>query len=63
MEEADGDSHPEMRALLRLWPEHRSRSKSDTLGFRSKVLHRLRLARSGKNKQERLREKKTPFSQ
>lgn len=54
MEEEDGDGHPEMRPLAALGPQHRSRSKSDTFGFRSRVLHRLRLARSGKNKQDRL---------
>lgn len=63
MEEEDGDSHPRMRALAPLWPHLRSRSKSDTFGFRSKVLYRLRLARSGKNNQERLRGENTPFSQ
>lgn len=59
MEEEDGDSHTEMRPPTALWPQHRRRSKSDTFGFRSKVLHRLRLARSGKNNQERL----APFPQ
>ncbi|XP_056903814.1 phosphatase and actin regulator 2 isoform X4 [Takifugu flavidus] len=45
MEEEDGDNHPKMRNPP-LWPQRRRRSKSDTFGFRSNVLCRLRLARS-----------------
>lgn len=53
MEEEDEDSYPEMRALTPRWLHHRSRSKSDTFGFRSRVLHRLRLARSGKSRRDK----------
>lgn len=42
-----GDAHTEMRRFPLLWPLPRSRSKSDTSGFRAKVLCRLRGARSG----------------
>lgn len=48
MEEEDGDNHPKIRNPPQLWPQRRRRSKSDTFGFRSNVLCRLRLARSGK---------------
>ncbi|XP_044069265.1 phosphatase and actin regulator 2 isoform X4 [Siniperca chuatsi] len=44
--EEEGDTHPEMRHFPSLWPLPRSRSKSDTSGFRSRVLFRLRGARS-----------------
>lgn len=40
------DTHPEMRHFPMLWPLPRCRSKSDTSGFRSRVLCRLRGARS-----------------
>lgn len=53
MEEEDEDSVGNMRPLAPLGPQHRSRSKSDTFGFRSKVLQRLRLARSGKKKKKK----------
>ncbi|KAM9344533.1 phosphatase and actin regulator 2 [Symphorus nematophorus] len=45
-EEEEEDTHPEMRHFPLLWPLARSRSKSDTSGFRSRVLFRLRGARS-----------------
>ncbi|XP_051275876.1 phosphatase and actin regulator 2 isoform X4 [Dicentrarchus labrax] len=44
--EEEGDTHKEMRHFPLLWPLPRSRSKSDTSGFRSRVLFRLRGARS-----------------
>ncbi|XP_070833675.1 phosphatase and actin regulator 2 isoform X1 [Chaetodon trifascialis] len=44
--EDEGDTHTEMRHFPLLWPLPRSRSKSDTSGFRSRVLCRLRGARS-----------------
>ncbi|XP_070772319.1 phosphatase and actin regulator 2 isoform X2 [Enoplosus armatus] len=44
--EEQGDTYPELRHFLSLWPLPRSRSKSDTSGFRSRVLFRLRGARS-----------------
>nr|XP_046257584.1 phosphatase and actin regulator 2 isoform X4 [Scatophagus argus] len=45
-EEEEGDTHREMRPFTLLWPLPRSRSKSDTSGFRSRVLFRLRGSRS-----------------
>ncbi|KAI3363348.1 hypothetical protein L3Q82_011973, partial [Scortum barcoo] len=44
--EEEGDTHHEMRHFPPLWPLSRTRSKSDTSGFRSRVLFRLRGARS-----------------
>ncbi|XP_030012174.1 phosphatase and actin regulator 2 isoform X1 [Sphaeramia orbicularis] len=46
MEEEEGDTHREMRHFPLLWPLPRFRSHSDTSGFRSRVLFRLRGARS-----------------
>ncbi|KAM4729329.1 phosphatase and actin regulator 2 [Anableps anableps] len=46
MEDEDGDTHPEMRRFTQLLPFPRHRSQSDTSGFRSRVLFRLRGARS-----------------
>lgn len=46
MEEEEGDTYPEMRPFPVLWPLPRFRSHSDTSGFRSRVLFRLRGARS-----------------
>ncbi|XP_027133205.1 phosphatase and actin regulator 2 isoform X1 [Larimichthys crocea] len=43
MENEEGDTYSEMRHFPQLW---RSRSKSDTSGFRTRVLFRLRGARS-----------------
>uniref|UniRef100_A0A672JLY7 Phosphatase and actin regulator n=1 Tax=Salarias fasciatus TaxID=181472 RepID=A0A672JLY7_SALFA len=40
--EEEGDSHPELRTFSQLWPLPRFRSLSDTSGFRSRVLFRLR---------------------
>ncbi|XP_042288550.1 phosphatase and actin regulator 2 isoform X2 [Thunnus maccoyii] len=44
--EEDEDTHPEMKYFPQLWPLPRLRSHSDTSGFRSRVLFRLRGARS-----------------
>ncbi|XP_026210123.1 phosphatase and actin regulator 2 isoform X4 [Anabas testudineus] len=44
--EDEGDTHGEMRHFPLLWPLPRFRSHSDTSGFRSRVLLRLRGARS-----------------
>lgn len=60
MEEGDGDNYPKMRNPPPLWPQRRRRSKSDTFGFRSNVLCRLRLARSGKNRKGSFFKKKKP---
>lgn len=49
MEEGDGDAVSGMRDAAPPWPRVRTRSRSHTFGFRSRVLCRLRLARSGKN--------------
>ncbi|XP_041865546.1 phosphatase and actin regulator 2 isoform X4 [Melanotaenia boesemani] len=46
MEEEEGDTYVETRRFLQLWPLPRLRSHSDTSGFRSRVLFRLRGARS-----------------
>uniref|UniRef100_UPI0037E7029E phosphatase and actin regulator 2 n=1 Tax=Semicossyphus pulcher TaxID=241346 RepID=UPI0037E7029E len=46
MEEEEGDTHREMKFFSQLWPLPRRRSHSDTSGFRSRVLCRLRGARS-----------------
>ncbi|XP_028460114.1 phosphatase and actin regulator 2 isoform X4 [Perca flavescens] len=46
MEEEEGDSHPEMKHFSLPWPYPRFRSHSDTSGFRSRMLFRLRGARS-----------------
>ncbi|KAK1905840.1 Phosphatase and actin regulator 2 [Dissostichus eleginoides] len=45
--EEEGDTHPEMKHFSVPWPLPRIRSLSDTSGFRSRVLFRLRGARSG----------------
>lgn len=57
MEKEDGDNHPKMRNPPPLCPQRRRRSKSDTFGFRSNVLCRLRLARSGKNRKGSFKKK------
>ncbi|XP_047458998.1 phosphatase and actin regulator 2 isoform X4 [Mugil cephalus] len=44
--EEEGDTYPELRPFSQLWPLPRLRSHSDTSGFRSRVLFRLRGARS-----------------
>ncbi|XP_034008466.1 phosphatase and actin regulator 2 isoform X1 [Trematomus bernacchii] len=44
--EEEGDTHPEMKHFSVPWPLPRLRSRSDTSGFRSRVLFRLRGARS-----------------
>ncbi|KAM9848119.1 phosphatase and actin regulator 2 [Aulostomus maculatus] len=44
--EEDGDIHPELKHFPQLWPHPRLRSKSDTSSFRSRVLIKLRGARS-----------------
>ncbi|XP_010770706.1 phosphatase and actin regulator 2 isoform X4 [Notothenia coriiceps] len=44
--EEEGDTHPEMKHFSVPWPLPRFRSLSDTSGFRSRVLFRLRGARS-----------------
>uniref|UniRef100_A0A8C7ZZ12 Phosphatase and actin regulator n=1 Tax=Oryzias sinensis TaxID=183150 RepID=A0A8C7ZZ12_9TELE len=44
--EEEEDTYSEMRRFLQLWPLHRLRSQSDVSGFRSRVLLRLRGARS-----------------
>ncbi|XP_056251259.1 phosphatase and actin regulator 2 isoform X6 [Seriola aureovittata] len=44
--EEEGDTYTEMRHFTQLWPLPRFRSHSDTYGFRSRVLFRLRGARS-----------------
>ncbi|XP_031732835.1 phosphatase and actin regulator 2 isoform X4 [Anarrhichthys ocellatus] len=46
MEEEEGDSHSEMKHFSLPWPLPRVRSLSDTSGFRSRVLFRLRGSRS-----------------
>ncbi|XP_031164165.1 phosphatase and actin regulator 2 isoform X1 [Sander lucioperca] len=46
MEEEEGDTHPEMKHFALPWPHPRFRSHSDTSGFRSRMLFRLRGARS-----------------
>ncbi|XP_027862978.1 phosphatase and actin regulator 2 isoform X6 [Xiphophorus couchianus] len=46
MEDEEGDTYPEMRRFTQLLPFPRHRSQSDTSGFRSRVLFRLRGARS-----------------
>ncbi|XP_014893726.1 phosphatase and actin regulator 2 isoform X5 [Poecilia latipinna] len=46
MEDEEGDTYPEMRRFTQLLPFPRYRSQSDTSGFRSRVLFRLRGARS-----------------
>ncbi len=46
--EEEGDTHHEMKHFPPLWPLFRTRSKSDTSGFRSRVLFRLRGACSGR---------------
>ncbi|XP_024864754.1 phosphatase and actin regulator 2 isoform X3 [Kryptolebias marmoratus] len=46
MEDEEGDTYPEMRRFPQLLPAPRFRSHSDTSGFRSRVLFRLRGARS-----------------
>ena len=46
MKEEDGDLYPETKRFS-LWPLPRFRSYSDVSGFRSRVLFRLRGARSG----------------
>lgn len=48
MEEEEGDTHPEMKHFALPWPHPRFRSHSDTSGFRSRMLFRLRGARSGR---------------
>lgn len=50
MEEEDGAADGRRRAPTARGPRHRRRYKSDTFGFRSKVLQRLRLARSGRTR-------------
>ncbi|XP_041645079.1 phosphatase and actin regulator 2 isoform X4 [Cheilinus undulatus] len=45
-EEEEGDTYREMKHFPQLWPLPRRRSHSDTSGFRSRVLFRLRGARS-----------------
>lgn len=47
MEEEEGDTYTEMKPFPLLWPVPRSRSKSDTSGFRARVMCKLRGARSG----------------
>ncbi|XP_023130454.1 phosphatase and actin regulator 2 isoform X4 [Amphiprion ocellaris] len=44
--EEEEDTHPELRSFPQLWALPRFRSHSDTSGFRSRVLFRLRGARS-----------------
>lgn len=46
--EDEADTHGELRHFHLLWPLPRFRSQSDTSGFRSRVLLRLRGARSGR---------------
>ncbi|KAM4599045.1 phosphatase and actin regulator 2 isoform 4-T4 [Fundulus diaphanus] len=46
MEDEEGDTYPEMRRFAPLLPLPRHRSQSDTSGFRSRVMCRLRGARS-----------------
>ncbi|XP_015241283.1 PREDICTED: phosphatase and actin regulator 2 isoform X1 [Cyprinodon variegatus] len=46
MEDEEGDTYPEMKRFAPLMPLPRHRSQSDTSGFRSRVLGRLRGARS-----------------
>ncbi|XP_043991587.1 phosphatase and actin regulator 2 isoform X2 [Gambusia affinis] len=46
MEDEEGDTYPEMRRFTQLLPFPRHRSQSDISGFRSRVLFRLRGARS-----------------
>ncbi|XP_054885635.1 phosphatase and actin regulator 2 isoform X5 [Poeciliopsis prolifica] len=46
MEDEEGDTYPEMRRFTQPLPFPRHRSQSDTSGFRSRVLFRLRGARS-----------------
>ncbi|XP_023183411.1 phosphatase and actin regulator 2 isoform X6 [Xiphophorus maculatus] len=46
MEDEEGDTYPEMKRFTQLLPFPRHRSQSDTSGFRSRVLFRLRGARS-----------------
>ncbi|XP_047207939.1 phosphatase and actin regulator 2 isoform X4 [Girardinichthys multiradiatus] len=46
MEDAEGDTYPEMKRFAHLLPVPRHRSQSDISGFRSRVLFRLRGARS-----------------
>ena len=48
MDEEAEDKYPELRQFPPLWPLFRSRSKSDTSGFRARVLCRLRGACSGR---------------
>lgn len=47
MEDEEGDTYSEVRHFSQLVPAPRFRSHSDTSGFRSRVLFRLRGARSG----------------
>lgn len=49
MEAEEGDTYPEIRSFPQLLPAARLRSHSDTSGFRSRVLYRLRGARSGRS--------------
>ncbi|TNN79527.1 hypothetical protein EYF80_010344 [Liparis tanakae] len=51
--EEEEDSHPEMKHFTLPWPHPRLRSLSDTSGFRSRVLFRLRGARSGRDKKRK----------
>lgn len=49
MEDEEGDTYPEVGHFSQLVPAPRFRSHSDTSGFRSRVLFRLRGARSGRS--------------